>query len=198
MKGLFITIYGINNLGKSTQAQLLVDRMNAEGHRTQYVKYPVYDLPSGSMINTYLREGNPDELSAREIQIIYALNRSAYEPTLKQTLESGVHVVAEDYTGSGLSWGVGSGVPKPFMEKINCHLLKEDIAFHFDGERFSSGIEKSHKHEQDEALQQHVRQAYNMFGKKHGWITVNANQEKQVVQEDIWKIVSNKLSTHAL
>ena len=56
--GKLIVIYGINNLGKTTQAEMLADRM-AEYAPTVYLKYPLYDLePSGSFINAYIR---PDQ-----------------------------------------------------------------------------------------------------------------------------------------
>ena len=108
--GKLIVLYGINNLGKSTQAKKLVERMNAEGYRAQYLKYPIYDLtPSGTMLNAYLREGNPHQLSPREAQLIYVLNRTQTEPVIKKKLKEGIHIVAEDYIGTGLAWGIGGG-----------------------------------------------------------------------------------------
>src|SRR3990167_10147152 len=83
MPGKFIVIYGINNLGKTTQAKLLVEKLNAAGRRAKYLKYPIYDLsPSGPRLNEYLRGGNPEKLDARTAQILYAKNREQYEPTL--------------------------------------------------------------------------------------------------------------------
>jgi len=51
-KGLFVVLHGINNLGKTTQAKLLVEKLQSEGHKAEYMKYPVYDLdPSGKILN---------------------------------------------------------------------------------------------------------------------------------------------------
>src|SRR3989344_7041055 len=104
--GKFIVIYGINNLGKSTQAKILVEKLGQEGFSAEYLKYTIYDLkPSGPIINDYLREGNRDNLSPREIQILYTMNRYQFESRLKDKLSQGVNIVAEDYTGTGLAWG---------------------------------------------------------------------------------------------
>jgi len=46
--GKFIVLYGINNLGKTTQTRILVDKLKLHGLKAEYLKYPVYDLaPSG-------------------------------------------------------------------------------------------------------------------------------------------------------
>jgi len=56
MAGKFIAIYGINNIGKSTQTSLLVQRLVSAGFRVEYIKYPIYDLdPTGKMLNEILR-----------------------------------------------------------------------------------------------------------------------------------------------
>lgn len=56
MQGKFIAIYGINNIGKSTQTSLLVQKLVSKGIRVEYIKYPIYDLdPTGKMLNEILR-----------------------------------------------------------------------------------------------------------------------------------------------
>ncbi len=186
MNGQFIVLYGINNLGKSTQAHMLVDALNARGIAAEYLKYPVYDLsPSGPLINAYLREGNPFGLSAREAQILYTLNRTQYEPLLHQKLADGITVIAEDYIGTGLAWGGGAGVDMDFLATINSHLLPEDRAFLFEGQRFTEGIESSHKHEQDDELTSKVKDLHQMLAHKHGWTLINANQDKEVIHHEL-------------
>jgi thymidylate kinase len=56
MQGKFIAIYGINNIGKSTQTSLLVQKLVNAGVPVEYIKYPIYDLdPTGKMLNEILR-----------------------------------------------------------------------------------------------------------------------------------------------
>jgi thymidylate kinase len=51
-RGKFIVLYGANNLGKSTQVELLVNNLRTLQHwkLTHKVKYPIYDLDPGLMI----------------------------------------------------------------------------------------------------------------------------------------------------
>ena len=193
-KGKLIVLYGINNLGKTTQAKLLVKWLQSLGIKAEYLKYAIYDLkPSGPLLNGYLREGNPYALTPREFQLLQVLNRTQYEPTLLSKLESGTWIIAEDYVGTGIAWGTGAGLHQDFLEEINAHLVKEDLAFFFDGERFTSGIEKVHQHEQNEKLTQKVREIHQHLAQKLGWIPINANQSIEEIQSKLQEQIKIKL-----
>jgi len=194
-KGKFIVLYGINNLGKTTQAKLLVEKMNKNGFKAEYLKYPIYDLkPSGQILNNYLREGNTHGLSPREAQIIYTQNRTQYESRLIQKLESGINIVAEDYTGTGIAWGIGAGVEESFLKSINSHLLKEDISFIFDGKRFTEATEKNHKHETNSLLMEKVQLAHQKLAREYDWIKINANLTIDEIHNLLWKQVEEKIN----
>lgn len=184
--GKFIAIYGINNIGKTTQAKKLTERLDGV-----YVKYAVYDLePSGPELNVYLRKGNPEALSPREFQLLQILNRTQYEPRLERMLLWGTHVVAEDYVGTGIAWGVGTGLDKDFLARMNSHLRKEDIAILLDGEQFMESVEPGHVHEENTALVKKVRQIHLDLANEFGWHIVNANQPDEKVHDNIWQIIA--------
>lgn len=195
--GKFIALYGVNNIGKTTQAKLLTRRISSAAWNIPTpasVKYARYDIPpSGPLINNYLRliggKKNPYGLSPREFQILQAFNRTQCEPLLLARLYSGVSVIAEDYTGTGIAWGIGAGVSKDFLIEINSHLAKEDIAILLDGDRFFSGKEENHSHEEDDELTEQVRKIHLDLAKEFGWHIVNANQSDKKVHADIWRIV---------
>lgn len=190
MSGKLIALYGINNLGKSTQAKRLVERLIKEGKEAYYLKYPLYNLtPSGQIINGYLRNGNPYELSPREYQIVHVVNRTQYDAALRARLMSGEWIVVEDYVGTGMAWGVGAGVDEAFLQELNSHLLHEDLPIFMDGERFMEAKEEGHKHETDDVLMAKVKEMHHTLAKKNGWFMVNANQTRDEVHEDIWKHV---------
>ena len=196
LKGKFIVIYGVNNTGKTTQAKLLVDKLNREGYQTEYLKYPRYDLkPTGPRINAYLRKNNPENLSAQEAQTLYAQNRKDYENELKKKLDQGINIVAEDYTGTGIAWGLGAGVDKQYLLKINQDLLKEDLAFLFEGQRFMQAQEDSHTHETNQELVAKVRQAHLKLGEEFGWQKINANLTKEEIHDIIWQEVQKHLNS---
>ena len=86
---------------------------------------------------------------------------------------------------------MGGGVDQLFLEQLNSHLLKEDISFLFEGERFTNSFEKNHTHEQNSELTNKTKNAFHLLGQQYGWITVNANQPIDTVSETLW----NKIMT---
>lgn len=186
--GALIAIYGINNLGKSTQAKKLVEAIRKK-QATLYKKYAIYDLePSGPILNDYLRNGNPLGLSHREFKIFHVLNRTQFDHNLRELVKDTI-VVAEDYVGTSIAWGVGSGVDRGFIELINSHLLKPDISILLDGERFPDGIEEGHKHESDNDLTEKVRQVHLDLARDYGWVVINANQSIEEVHQEIFDAI---------
>ncbi|MBD3359657.1 MAG: hypothetical protein GF365_03050 [Candidatus Buchananbacteria bacterium] len=195
-KGKFIVLYGVNNLGKTTQAKLLVENLIIQlSKKAEYIKYPVYKLqPSGPEIYNYLKQGNPHDLTPREFQFVQILNRTQYEPTLKEKLDQGIWVVAEDYTGTGIAWGMATGVNKNLLYTMNSHLLNEDLGILFKGEPFPENLDKNNLHETDPALLKKTKMIFENIAKDFGWETINANQSKEDVQKEILQIVKNKIS----
>lgn len=189
-RGTFIALLGVNNIGKSTQARILAERINKECGIVWLTKYPDYDLaPTGPMLNAYLREGNPYGLSPREFQTLQAFNRTQREPALLRQLTGHAHVVAEDYTGTGIAWGIGTGAEKDFLLNLNSHLLKEDLAILLDGDPFIEGEEEQHAHENNRGLIEHVRNIHRELASEFGWKVVNANRSREEVHEEIWRYV---------
>lgn len=189
-RGKLIVFYGINNLGKTTQGEILLEYLKKKGIAAEYVKYALYDLePSGPILSDYLRKGNPYELSAREFQLTQVINRTQYQPILEKKLNEGTWIIAEDYTWTGVAWGIGFGVNKAFLEKINSHLLAEDLAILFDGERFMEGVEKVHQHEQNNKLTEDVRAIHLELASEKKWPIIQSDQTKSVVHQHILDLI---------
>lgn len=185
-KGLLVAIYGINNIGKTTQVKLLKEEFERQGKKAIIIKYPVYDLiPTGPQINAYLRLGNPEQLSPKKAQFLYAQNRKDYEKKLEELIINNDVVILEDYTGTGISWGIGAGVEKDYLIDINKDLILADISILMDGERFLKGEEDHHLHENNYELINKVRQALLELSKQFNWKIVNANKPIESVKEDI-------------
>ena len=187
---MFITLYGINNIGKSTQALRLVERLKAEGFDAVYVKFPVYDVePTGVYLNQFLRSGEAQNISEEELQMWFAMNRFQFEPTLREWLKDGKVVVAEDYTGTGIAWGMVKGASMEWLESLNRPLIKEDLAILLDGERFVHATEEGHLHETNEEFMKLARQVHLELGERYGWVKIPVQPTKDETEEMIWGVV---------
>jgi len=187
---MLITLYGINNIGKTTQALRLVEHLKAEGFDAVYRKYPVYEVaPSGVFLDKFLRSGKAQDISEEELQMWFTLNRYQFEPTLKDWLASGKIVVAEDYTGTGIAWGTVKGADTAWLKRINSYLVKEDLAILLDGERHLSAKEIGHLHEDNDALMKRSRQIHLELAEAYDWIKIPVFGSKEETENLIWQTV---------
>jgi thymidylate kinase len=191
-KGQFVVICGMNNLGKTTVINGLMEYLKAKDKDVVFLKYPIYDLePTGPRINKYLRGGNPEKLTSDTLQEIYVQNRKDFEPQLISMLEQGKLIIAEDYVGTGIVWGMLGGASLERMEKLNEGLKETDLTILLDGERFLTGIETGHTHESAMELWSKGRQIHLDLAAKYGWKIVKANQTREQVLKDVVTIVDN-------
>lgn len=193
-RGKFVVIYSPNNLGKSTQLDLLRARLADSGGKYMFIKYPIYDLePTGPLINTILRHPEilDKQYSEAELQALFAQNRRDFQPQLRGLLAEGTTVIAEDYKGTGIAWGMTRDVSLEYLEKINKDLLEPDLSILLDGKRFLQGKESgAHRNEgAEQKLWEKNRKIHRDLAKRYGWQLVNANQPKEQVHQDIWKLV---------
>ncbi len=193
-KALFITIYGINNIGKTTHAKLLAERLKQEGFEAVYVKYPIYDLaPTGPKLNQVLRESDKQFISEQELQTIFMQNRSDFESTLKKMLAEGKIVIAEDYTGTGIAWGTAKSLEQSWVQNLNKDLLKEDVAILLVGERDIRAREQHHLHEQNDALVSSVNKIFMQLAEQLGWKIIHLHEKIEGTAEAIWDFVKKRL-----
>lgn len=196
-QGCMIAIYGVNGIGKTTQSERLVEWIQSQGKRVSRVKYPVYDLePEGPFLFQYLRdplfrETHPQ--STEELQLKYAENRRRYEPVLKRKLALGEWIVAEDYVGTGIAWGLTWGGNLEYLEEINAGLHPPDCAILMDGKRFETALEEHHRNETDGERIRICQSFLRLLGERSGWERVNARQTIEAVAMDIQELVNGLL-----
>ncbi len=109
-QGRFITLEGIDGSGKSTQARLLAERMQAEGRDVLLTREPG-GSPGAEEIRALVLEGDPDRWSAEtELLLFTAARRDHLERTIRPALEAGKVVICDRFVDStrmyqGLSRG---------------------------------------------------------------------------------------------
>jgi len=193
-KGKFIAIYGINNIGKTTQTALLKKHLEKSGRQAEIIRYPLYDfLPAGQLINEYLRSGNPYKFTPREFQLLNFINQIASAPQLTEKLNQGIDIIADEYFGTAIAWGLCLDVEEKILDYFYQFLPPENLAILLDGERFLESVENNHKHETNEELVAKAKTSHLYLAKKYKWQPINANQSIEQVHADIWKLVETIL-----
>ena len=190
-EGQLIVLYGVNNLGKSTQVDLLVDALSEAGVDVVRRKSPNYESLSGKQINAILREGK--EASSEELQLWQAVNMHQDQRFISENIENGRVVISEDYWGTTLAWGLGCGVSREELDAMTDGLRPPDITVLLHGERFLDSTEKGHRHEENDDLTDRVQQHHLELAEEFGWNKVSANQAIDDVHKEIMAIVQGNL-----
>ena len=192
-KGLFIVLYGSNNVGKSVQLDLLEEVWRGMDRPCVRQKWPIYKIESGRKINGVLREGV--EMEEQELQWWFAQNRRDFEQNLKELLREG-DVLGEDYVGTGKAWGITRGVGRDVLEEYNKGLLRPDVEVLLHArKRFLGTVELRHRNEDDHdgRVWRRNRDIHLRLAVDCGWHIVNANQVREKVHADIMVVLEGRL-----
>src|SRR5258705_13211623 len=110
MPGLLIAFEGLDQSGKQTQAELLRDRLKAQGHKSRLVSFPDYGTSIGEEIARALageRDYQPDEM-----QLLYLANRYERKADLQRWTDGGLVLVGDRHTASSGAYGEAQA-PEP-------------------------------------------------------------------------------------
>jgi dTMP kinase len=190
-RGKFIAFYGVNGIGKTTHAKKFARHLKKDGYDPVYIKYPIYGLePTGPYLNKILRGSKKQAVSEEELQLWFVLNRHQYMPKLKKMLEKGQTVVAEDYIGTGIAWGMTKGASEDWLQEINKYLLRPDLSLLIDGEPDKNSKEKVHIHETRDTLVKKARESHLRLAEKYAWFKVQLQEKQDDTAALIWETVT--------
>ena len=126
-KGYFITLEGIDGCGKSTQAKLIHQRLEALGYQVLLTREPGGTELAEEIRRVILTPGKEELDPIAEI-LLYAASRVQHVNVLiKPALAAGQIVISERFVHSSLAYqGYGLGRDLNLIKKIN-HLAIGDI-----------------------------------------------------------------------
>ena len=105
MNGKLIVIEGLDGSGKTTQLNLLVNKLKQKNIKNiKQIKLPDYDSDSSSLVKMYLSGEfgkSPEDVNAYAASAFYAVDRFAnYKTKWKADYENGTLIIADRYTTS--------------------------------------------------------------------------------------------------
>ncbi len=103
-KGRLIVFEGTDCSGKSTQINLFIKNLEAEGKRVCVLDFPNYSTPTGKIVRKYLDNsfGPANEVDAKIASIFFAEDRFASKPIIEKALEENDVVILDRYVESNM------------------------------------------------------------------------------------------------
>ena len=102
--GKFIVIEGLDGSGKNTQFNLLVKRLEENGHQIEKIDFPQYGKKSAGLVEEYLngKYGSSEKVGPYRASIFYACDRYDASFKIKEWLEQGKIVISDRYIASNM------------------------------------------------------------------------------------------------
>lgn len=188
-----IVLYGINNLGKSTQLPLLEQALAEAGEQVKSLKYPNYTNRTGDLLNTVIR-AKEQTISPTELQLWQTVNKYEDLTEQQELRRSGTTLLLENYWGTTLAVGLTQGVPRSVLNSMIAGLPDPDLSILLHGKRFLEGREETHVFEQDHQALEVMQRHFLKLADEFGWHKVNANQSVEAVHRAIRQVVDRHWS----
>ena len=107
---MFISFEGLDGSGKTTQAAMLADALEAEGQRIVRVREPG-GTPAGERIRSLLLDPGETIAPVAEALLYAAARAQLVDDVIRPALRDGAHVVADRFIDSSLAYqGVARGL----------------------------------------------------------------------------------------
>src|SRR6478735_2951010 len=194
MPGHLIAFEGLDQSGKQTQAELLRDRLKAEGHKSRLVSFPDYGTSIGEEIARALqgeREYGPDVM-----QLLYVANRYERKDDLKRWLDGGLILVCDRYMASSVAYGEALGLDPSWLTDIQKYLPPPALTIMLDIAPDTAAQRKAvdrDRYERDLALLGRVRDSYRRQAADQGWLVLDGERSKDVIADEVFSAVGSRL-----
>ncbi len=191
----FIVVEGGEGVGKSTQVDLLVARIEATGRAVDKTREPG-GTQKGIELRATLLHGadlDPDD----ELALMLEDRRIHVEERIGPDLEQGIVVVCDRFTPSTLAYqGVARGLGLEKVEALSREVtagVDPDVVVVLDLEDAVAEARVARDRDRFERagddFHARVRAAYRELAPERGWVIVDASGSPAEVADRVWKAV---------
>jgi dTMP kinase len=194
-KGIFICIEGLDGSGKTTQAKLLTKKLQ-KSHNTVYTAEPSHGKIGTFIRNSYLY--GEKRLSSVIETLLFAAERIEHvENEVLPALHQGKLVISDRYVYSSLAYQGAAGLSLEWIEKINEHALRPDLAVFIDVNPKTAirRLKPNKSLMENMETQRKVRKIYLKFVEKGSLTRINGDQPKNEVAQELHAVVMKFLNT---
>jgi dTMP kinase len=194
-RGAFIVIEGLDGSGKTTQARLLVQKLRSS-HNAVYTTEP-----SRGKIGSFIRECclfEEKRLDSATEALLFAADRIEHiQNEVVPALNKGLLVISDRYLYSSLAYQGSTGLSLEWIEAINKHALKPDLAVFIDvaPETVMARLNRNKSVMETLETQRKVREVYLKFVANDSLIRIDGDKLVAELSEALYSRVLHFLKT---
>ncbi|CAA19357.1 Thymidylate kinase [Schizosaccharomyces pombe] len=195
-RGRLIVIEGLDRSGKSTQCQLLVDKLISQHEKAELFKFPDRTTAIGKKIDDYLKESV--QLNDQVIHLLFSANRWETIQYIYEQINKGVTCILDRYAFSGIAFSAAKGLDWEWCKSPDRGLPRPDLVIFLNVDpriaatRGQYGEERYEKIEMQEKVLKNFQRLQKEF-REEGleFITLDASSSLEDVHSQIVDLVSN-------
>lgn len=221
MNGKLIVIEGLDGSGKSTQIEILENKLSGSGKKLRRIKLPDYDNKSSTLVKMYLGGefgSDPADVNIYAASLFYTVDRYAnYKNIWKDDYLGGTLILADRYTTSNavhqtvklpkdkwdsyLDWLFETeygkvGIPKPDM--VIFLDMDVDISQKLMSARYNGVEAKKDVHEANVSYLKECHEAALYAAERFGWTVIKCYDGAEplpieTISEEIYSKISEIL-----
>jgi dTMP kinase len=194
-RGHLIAFEGLDQSGKQTQAEMLRDRLKADGRKSRVVSFPDYGTSIGEEIARALQ--GEREYGAEVMQLLYVANRYERKPDLERWLDGGLVLVCDRYIASSIAYGEAHGLDPGWLAEIQKFLPAPSLTIVLDIDPEIAVQRKAverDRYERDLAMQARVRESYRRLSAEPNWVLLDGQRPKDVIAAEVFTVVAARLA----
>lgn len=195
MRGRFITVEGIEGVGKSTIVPFVQTILEREGRSVYVTREPGGTELAEAVRTLLLSDWKETILPQTELLLMFASRAQHVATVIEPTLQSGTDVVCERFTDASMAYqGGGRGIDGSFIEslaKLTHGETSPDLTLYLDLNVDESSFRtrkrrKDRIEQEDLEFFQRVRSTYRSLASRHSRIvTIDASQSLQEVESEV-------------
>jgi dTMP kinase len=192
-RGVFICVEGLDGCGKTTQTKLLVRRLRKDFNAVYTAE------PSKGEIGKFVKKHylHTDKRGPIVVEaLLFAADRFEHvKNEVLPALDEGKVVVSDRYVYSSLAYQGAAGLDLKWIEKINEHAVRPDLALFIDvePETVVGRLKRKKSVMENFETQMKVREIYLKFVEKGELVRIDGNRSKIEVAKDVTDVVRDFL-----
>jgi dTMP kinase len=206
-RGLFITVEGVEGVGKSTNMDFIADRVMAAGIKVLRSREPGGTPMAERIRDMLLQHGDEPLPDLAELLLFFASRTLNIENAIRPALESGTWVLCDRFTDASRAYqGAGRGLN---MDRINTLAewahgdLNPDLTVLLDAPA-EVGMKRAEKRGETDRLESEQMSFYTRVraqylalaeGEPERFAVIDASQSLAVVQNQIGEVIDVLLET---
>ena len=194
-RGALIAFEGLDQSGKQTQAEMLIERLAREGREVRLLSFPEYSTFIGHEIEEAL--AGEREYGADVMQLLYIANRYERKRDIERWLEQGIVLVCDRYLASSVAYGQAFGLDGAWLVDTQKFLPPPALTVLLDIRPETAVVRKSadrDRYERDLALQTRVRECYHQLAATYPhWLVLDGERARDQIAGDVFTAAAQAL-----